>query len=191
MAAARAESYTREELRRILRLSERQLAAWERQGLVAGGPYNFSDLIALKTIQKLRQSNVPLKKIQRSVAALKRKLNEVERPLTELKVSSDGRRIIVNYRGAAMEPDTGQLLFNFETRVLQASVRALRAATAPASAPLKQEAEEWFLRGLKLEERPETLQEAIGLRQSHRVEPGSGRRLHQPGDRLLQPAPPG
>jgi tetratricopeptide (TPR) repeat protein len=162
MAAHTAESYSREELRRILRLSERQLAAWQRQGLVAPGPYNFSDLIAVKTIQKLRQNNVPLKKIQRGVASLRRKLQDIERPLTELKISSDGRRIVVSYRGADMEPDTGQLLFNFETRRLQASVRALQTSASPSSSiERKQEAEGWFLSGLKLEERGETTPEAI------------------------------
>lgn len=162
MPASRAESYSREELRRILRLSERQLSAWQRQGLVPAGPYTFSDLIAAKTILKLRQNNVSLQKIQRSVAALKRKLDGIERPLTELKISSDGRRILVNYQGAVMESDTGQLLFNFDTGRLHASVRAMQVTGASAS-PLqrKQEAEEWFVKGLKLEERPDSVHEAI------------------------------
>ena len=160
MVSAQGESYSREAIRRILGLSARQLSAWQKQGLVGGsGPYSFSDLIALKTIQKLRNSNIPLKKIQRSVVALRRKLNQVERPLTELKISSDGHRVIVNYQGSAMEPDTGQLLFNFETRQLHASVRALKAPPADL-ARRKQEAEEWFLRGLELEQGPENLSEA-------------------------------
>lgn len=161
MASPRAENYSREDVRRILRVSERQLAAWGKQGLLeACGPYGFSDLIALKTIQKLRQNRIPLKKIQRSLVALKRKLNNVEHPLTELKISSDGHRIIVNYQGAAMEPDTGQFLFNFDTRKLHASVRAMQTNTAD-TAQRKREAEEWFLKGLQLEERAETLPEAM------------------------------
>ena len=161
MPASSAESYSREELRRILHLSERQLGAWQRQGLVPAGPYTFSDLIAVKTILKLRQNNVALKKIQSSVSALKRKLKGIERPLTELKISSDGRRILVNYQGAVMDPDTGQLLFNFDTGKLHASVKAMRVAGSPAPPQRKQEAEEWFLKGLKLEERPETVREAM------------------------------
>ena len=161
MASAQGESYSREELSRILGLSQRQLTAWQKQGLVSNtGPYSFSDLIALKTIQKLRSSNIPLKKIQRSVMALKRKLNEVQHPLTELKISSDGNRVIVNYRGGAMEPDTGQLLFNFETRQLHASIHALKRPSADLPRR-RQEAEEWFLQGLELEQRPETLPEAM------------------------------
>lgn len=162
-ATAHSESYSREELQRILRLSRRQLEAWEKQGLLSGsGPYSFSDLIALKTVQKLRQSKIPLRKIVRSVAALKRKLNEVEHPLTELKISSDGHKVVVNYHGSTMEPD-GQLLFNFDTRQLQASVRALRLPPTPQAeqARRRAEAEDWFLKGLKLEEGSETIHEAM------------------------------
>lgn len=164
MSSAQLESYSREVIRKILRVSERQLASWQKQGLVNGaGPYSFSDLIALKTIQQLRANKVSLKKIQQSVTALKRKLNEVEHPLTELKISSDGRRVIVNYHGAPMEPDTGQLLFDFDTRRLQASVRAFRK-TPPSPETVTQRrrlAEEWFLKGLEFEERPETVAQAI------------------------------
>jgi tetratricopeptide (TPR) repeat protein len=162
MASGQLESYSREAIRKILRLSERQLSAWQKQGLLAEGPYSFSDLIAIKAIQKLRQNKIPLKKIQGTLAALKRKLVQVERPLTELKISSDGRRVIVNYQGAEMEPDTGQLLFNFDTRRLEASVRAFNLAAAPAdSAARKRQAETWFLKGLELEEGPDTAEQAI------------------------------
>ncbi len=161
MPATHSESYSRDELRRILRLSERQLIAWQRQGLVPEGPYTFSDLIAAKTILKLRQNKVSLQKIQRTVAALKRKLGGIERPLTELKISSDGRRILVHYEGAMMESDTGQLLFNFDTSRLHASVRPMRVPALPPLMHRKQEAEDWFLKGLKLEERPETVHDAM------------------------------
>ncbi len=152
------ESYSREAIRRILQVSERQLAAWQKQGLVPPeGPYTFSDLIALKTIQKLRESHIPLQRIQRSLTALKQKLNEVEHPLSELKISSDGHRVVVNYHGARMEPVSGQLLFNFETKQLQ--VKALKQKANPQKR--RMEAEEWFMKGLKLEEQAETLPEAI------------------------------
>lgn len=161
MGTLQAESYSREDLQRILRLSKRQMEAWVREGFVSGpGPYTFSDLIALRTVQRLRKSNVPLKKIARSVKALKRKLNEVEHPLTELRISSDGRRIIVSYDGAAMESDSGQFLMDFETRDLRSTVRALKVPPQSV-ARRKEEAEQWFLKGLSLEERPETIADAI------------------------------
>src|SRR2546422_10688212 len=152
----RSNEFTRVELRRILRISDRQLAAWQRVGLVpSAAAYSFSDLIALKTIKKLRENRISLNRIRHTLDALRRKLAEVEHPLTELKISSDGRRIVVGYEGTTMEPISGQLLFNFQTGSLGAPVRAMRpvsAKTAPAShgtmptsetANRKQEAEAW------------------------------------------------
>lgn len=163
MTLGQVESYSREAILKILRLSQRQLAAWQKQGLVPAAPYSFSDLIALKTIQKLRQNNIPLQRIQKSLAALKRKLSQVERPLSELKIGCDGQRVIVNYQGADMQADTGQLLFNFDTRRLQATLRAFQVTSTPAAvAEQKRKAEEWFLKGLELEEDPETAQQATG-----------------------------
>lgn len=86
----------------------------------------------------------------------------MEHPLSELKIACDGQRLIVNYQGADMQVDTGQLLFNFDTRRLQDSVRAFQVSSAPAAvAQRKAEAESWFVQGLELEESPETVQEAI------------------------------
>ncbi len=165
------EQFSRKDLCRILHLSERQFTAWQRNGLLtATSPadaYSFSDLIALKTIQKLRASRIPLKRIQRSVEALKQRLTEVEHPLTELRISSDGRRVLVDYEAHSLEPLTGQLLFNFQTRRLGEAVRAMKPHSRPAptdnseEAQRKREAEDWFLQGLKLEESPDSLDKAV------------------------------
>src|SRR5579863_8358809 len=103
----------------MLGVSEQQLRSWERHGLIEGaGSFSFSDLIALRTLQKLRESHVPPRKIGRALTALKKKLSEVERPLSELKILSDGRTISVQIAGQRMEALTGQLLFNFDTSEL-------------------------------------------------------------------------
>lgn len=162
------EHFSRRDLCRILHLSERQLTAWERRGLLpASAPYSFSDLIALKTIQKLRGNRIPLNRIQRSVDALRQRLNTVEHPLAELRISSDGRRILVGYETHTMEPLSGQLLFNFETRSLRDAVRTFRPAAMPAHADGTEEserrmqAEDWFIKGLKFEESPDTAEKAV------------------------------
>jgi tetratricopeptide (TPR) repeat protein len=160
-----SEQFSRQDLLRILRISRRELDSWQKSGLVpVADRYTFSDLIALKTLHKLRQNQIPVKRIQRSMEMLRRKLVEVERPLTELKIASDGRRIVVSYAGAMMDPFTGQYLFDFETRPLGAAVRALKRmapATSHDSPQRRQEAEAWFVKGLRLEEDPATLQQAL------------------------------
>jgi tetratricopeptide (TPR) repeat protein len=139
----------------------------------AAETYNFSDLLTLKTIRELRKSDVPIKRIQRSLEAMRHKLGEVEHPLSELKISLDGRQILVDYEGTKLEPVSGQFRFDFETRRGGASVRVLKpgatasaATTASPTNPArvltsKQEAEAWFAEGLRLEEQPENLEQAI------------------------------
>jgi DNA-binding transcriptional MerR regulator len=168
--------FTRQDLCRILRVSDRQLATWQRKGLVPdAADYNFSDLLTLKTIRELRKNHVPIKRIQRSLEAMRHKLGEVEHPLSELKISLDGRQILVDYEGTKLEPVSGQFRFDFETRRGGGSVRVLKpgaASVGPSGATVaatnaaraltsKQEAEAWFAEGLRLEEKPDTVEQAI------------------------------
>jgi len=168
MPEAQGDQFTRQDLCRILRVSDRQLAIWQRKGLVPdSAAYTFSDLITLKTIRELRKNQVPIKRIQRSLEAMRHKLGEVDHPLTELKISLDGRRILVDYDGSKLEPVSGQFRFDFETRRAGGSVRMMKQAAAapelstPPMLSRKQEAEGWFVEGLRLEEKPETLEQAI------------------------------
>jgi tetratricopeptide (TPR) repeat protein len=135
----------------MLGVSERQLKAWERQGLIpAADSFGFSDLIALRTLQKLRENRVPSSRIGEAITSLKKKLSDIEHPLSELKIVSNGRRVAVRIAGQQMEPVTGQLLFDFDAGAA-GRVRSLPARTAPALSR-EREAEFWFERGLRLEE---------------------------------------
>ena len=80
----------------MLSISERQLQGWERSGLIEStATFSFSDLIALKAVQKLRENRFPTKKIGHAIESLKRKLSHIARPLSELKIISDGKTIAV------------------------------------------------------------------------------------------------
>ena len=108
-------AYSREEVRRLLAITERQLRDWERHNLIrASDSFAIPDLIALRTLAKLRKDRIPPARIRAALAALRQRLREVEDPLRELKVIADGRRIRVEIAGQHMEPVSGQLLFNFD-----------------------------------------------------------------------------
>lgn len=144
----------------MLGVSEQQLRSWERHGLIPGvATFSFSDLIALKTLQKLRENRVPPRKIGRALTALKKKLSNVERPLSELKIFSDGRTIAVQIAGQKMEALTGQLLFNFDTAEL-GSLKSFSAKPAGDRGSERQ-AESYFQKGLALEETGAPIEEAI------------------------------
>lgn len=151
------EQFTRREVLRIVGLSEKQLAYWEQLRLVrprrrwGTAFYCFSDLISLRTIKNLTQQGVPARRLRRAVEALPQQLVEVEVPLTELRILSNGRDIVVEHEGARLEPLSGQLLFNFDTRGLKKQVRLIPERTA----------EEWFALALEYEGDPTTYPQAI------------------------------
>jgi len=155
------EAYSRADVRRILKITEKRLRSWERHGLCeVRTEFGFADLLALKTLQKLRQNRVPADRIKHSLAALRTKLEDVERPLWELKIVSNGRRVAVELPKGRMEALTGQMLFKFEADSLK-SVETLTPTSPKGTAQSLHEAELWFRRGLEMEESGAPAREAI------------------------------
>ena len=157
---ASEEQYDRPAVRRKLGVSERQLRAWERLGLVDWAErYTFSDIIALKTLIKLRESRVRSLDIRRALDSLRRKLPRIRRPLSELRIVCDGRTIMVRMPGEKMEAISGQMLFDFETAEL--NLTAFPGPRPGRPANRQREAENWFQNGLDLEERGAPIEEAV------------------------------
>lgn len=158
----------------MLGVSEQQLRSWERHGLIRGAaPFSFSDLIALKTLQKLRENRVPPRRIGRALTALKKKLSHVERPLSELKIFSDGRTITVQIAGQKMEALTGQMLFNFDAAEL-GSVCAFEPKQPTDHVNTERQAESYFQNGLALEEAGAPIEKAIeAYRKAIELNPGA------------------
>ncbi len=160
---APTEEYSRADVRRKFALSERQLQSWERQGFLATtDAYSFSDLIALKTLIKLREKRIPGRQIGRALESLRRKLNWVKQPLSELRIVSDGRKIAVHVAGQRMEALTGQILFDFDA----AEMGGLKAFPEKKLAGNRvRESDAWFQKGLELEETGAPVEQAIAAYQ--------------------------
>jgi tetratricopeptide (TPR) repeat protein len=143
--------YSRKDVRRMLAVTEARLRSWERQELIPHAEsYSFQDLIALRALQKLSDNRIAPKQIARALASLKQKLSHINRPLNELKIASDGRKLSVLVAGQKMEALSGQLLFDFDASELP----ALRSFPQKVKKPAIDfaESERWFQRGLALEE---------------------------------------
>lgn len=159
-----AGAYRREDVRRIVDVSERQLRSWEKQGLVAGGSdFGFSDLLALKALKKLRELNIAPKRIQRAIVSLKSRLEGIDYPLAQLRMTAEGRRIAVYVNGDRMDPISGQLLLDFDERQIEKlrSFPAKAAESAPRTETNERVSEFWFQRGLALEETGAPIEEAV------------------------------
>jgi len=143
------EVYSRADVRRKFGLSERQLRSWERLELISpADSYSFSDLIALQTLIKLRENRIQAPAIGRAMQSLRRKLEGVEQPLSQLRIVSDGKRIAVHVGGQRMEALTGQILFDFDA----SEIRGVKSFPDRKTAGNRmKEAEAWFQRGLELE----------------------------------------
>jgi tetratricopeptide (TPR) repeat protein len=174
--AATAHAWSREEVRRLLPVSERQLRSWQKQQfIVSTDRFGFSDLLALKTLMALRDSRIPAAEIRRTLDAIRARIGDVANPLSEMRLYSDGRRIRVQFEGRRMEARTGQLLLDFDhteiSRLLSFPGRDRAKETEGAPSPTlgqhvrRAEAEMWFERGLQLEQEGAPLDEVISTYQ--------------------------
>ena len=159
VSKAPQQDYSRADVRRQFRLTERQLKSWERESLVPPlESYSFSDLIAIRTILELRGKGFRSRNIAEAVSSLRRKLDDVKRPLSELRILSDGRKIAVRVAGHKMEALTGQILFDFEAAEL-GGVRDF--PERKQGGDLLRESEVWFQQGLDLEETGAPLEKVL------------------------------
>jgi tetratricopeptide (TPR) repeat protein len=106
--------YSRQDVLRILRITSRQLSAWERAGLIAfSTDYGFQDLVQLRKLHDLRASRISASSIRNSVSAMKA-VSGMVNPLLEAGVVRRGPRLIFRHSGAAMDPVARQFELDFE-----------------------------------------------------------------------------
>lgn len=160
--------FTRAEIARLLGITPGRLRTLDRTGVVTPSgrrrgkrAYTFSDLIALRTAQALMDKQVRLRDVTRAVSALKRTLPRVTRPLAELRIVSDGQRVVVRTDGGVFEPLTGQMVLDLEVKSLRDDVvRVLRPSAGRERA---RTAYELYLKASQLDEDPATMDEAEEL----------------------------
>ena len=153
------QSYNRADLLRILRLTARQLSAWEKAGLVAVSErYSFFDLLQVKKVRDLCARKVRPAIIRQSLEAMQRQAAGMENPLLEAGAFTAGNRIAFRHEGKVVEPIAGQFLFDFapgEKVVASTPIALARPTPEPA------DVSELFAHGIALEEDPNRQGEAI------------------------------
>lgn len=145
---------------RILHITPRQLANWERAGLVTSSEaYSFSDLLEVKKVRDLCALSVRPTMIRQSLEAMRKHVSGLDNPLLEAGASSTGRhRVAFRHEGKLLEPIAGQFVMDFASREQVLTSTPVRR---PESAPHEDEVAGWFARGIALEEDPGTQTEAI------------------------------
>lgn len=163
-----AQRFSRPDLIRILRITSRQLTAWQRAELLpAAESYSFVDLQQAKKIRDLCAQKVRPAAIRRSLVAM-RKVAGLANPLLEAATLVEGSRIAFRHQGGTLEPETGQLRLDFDGNQPKAPVIAKPerpARTGGQASQTEDEVAGTFARGIALEENPETQLEAIACYQ--------------------------
>ena len=165
-AAAGKQEYTRKEALRVVGVEERQLRAWEKKGLLEfADVYSFTQLIALRALARLQAQRVSSSRIEKTLAAIRRKLSEVKDPLTELGLQAEGKRIRVQHGNLRMDGESGQLLLDFAEeqvrRLVSFPPEPREKQRDEAAQRKRREAEHWFQRGLELEQTGQPVEQAM------------------------------
>lgn len=177
------EVFTVRDVSRLFGLSESRIRYWAQTGFISPTArrgnrrlYSFSDLIGIKVAKDLLASGLSLQRVRKNLAALRAMLPDVERPLSRLRILSDGDRMWVHSEETTFDAVSGQLMFSLNTGELQDDVvRILDLARPPTQRaapppPEKKKAKErhphrsayrWFLEGIAKDEIPGGLEEAM------------------------------
>lgn len=151
--------YSRQDVLRILRISSRQLHAWEKAGLISSSTdYGFQDLVQLRKLRDLRAMRISASSIRASVHAMKA-VSGMANPLLEAGVARRGPRLVFRHSGATMEPIARQFEFDFEA----GNVRLTAVDSSTGSTLQRQsQAGSLFMEAVRCEEQGKA-SEAIAL----------------------------
>src|SRR5437868_6959477 len=123
--------YSTREVAKILGLSEGQVRSYVRAGFLSPerGPrrelrFSFQHLVFLRTAKGLMSARLPPRRIRSALRKLRDRLPE-GRSLTNVHVSVEGSRIVVEDGSGRWQPESGQILFDFEVAELARKVAPL------------------------------------------------------------------
>ncbi|NYF78170.1 tetratricopeptide repeat protein [Granulicella arctica] len=154
--------YSRHDVLRILHLQARQLAAWERAGLILPNQdYSFEELGQLRTVRDLRATRISARSIRQYVEAMQR-VSGMRNALMESSAVRRGSRLAFRYEGTLLDPMTQQLSFDFDTKS-GASLRVVLPSGAIDPLQKTLNTQDLFLHAVRLEENPKTILEAAAL----------------------------
>jgi DNA-binding transcriptional MerR regulator len=152
------------EVHKLLGLTPARLRSLDRSHIVSPTgsrrgkrAYTFQDLIALRATHDLLQNRVKIRDVAKAIGALRTSLPRVTRPLQELRIVSDGQRVVVRAQDGVFDPLTGQLVLDFQVNTLrQDVVRLLR----PSAGTEARTAYDLYTRASGLDEDPKTFDDA-------------------------------
>jgi len=161
-----SKTYPAEKVYSLLKIEPEALRHWEQLSLVRShdGCYDFQDLVSLRTIGALVSQGVRPQTIAKSLQTLSGVLPDIDRPLAQLKIMAENRRLLVELGETRLTPN-GQFLLNFDGR--PTSIAEIISVDVG-----KPSAIDWFEQGQSLEEEEHYAEAAEAYRMALSVRPG-------------------
>jgi tetratricopeptide (TPR) repeat protein len=163
-------TYTFAGVAKILEISESRLRYWSQVGFVGpsvrrGGKqvFNFQDLVSVKAAKELADRGFKAAEVRKALDAVRASLPHIPRPLDRIRVSFDGKALVVVDEGGAYDV-TGQRVFDFglgdlARRITDVGQGDVVPVTALPGASIEgddgRNAYDWFMEGTRLESRPD------------------------------------
>jgi tetratricopeptide (TPR) repeat protein len=145
------EGHSTSEVASLLEVTPAQLRTLVRAALPAAGRdrdgrarFSFQEVALLRTAKGLLGAHVPAARLRKALQRLRAQL-PLDKPLSAVRISVDGDRVVVRDGGTRWQPDSGQVLMDFGLEDLD---------QAPAGPPADEalSAGEWYELGCDLEE---------------------------------------
>ncbi len=144
-----ARTYSPQQVCRQAKVSEQLLRSWQRQKLISAGPFGPEDLETIRAFASFHRGGITGKNFSRAVRWI---LDQVgTEGLRHSRLVKRGTRRTLKLAGQEIELWSGQMQLRFED--LEAITLAVSTKESRQEANRKQEeAENWFQRGLELEQ---------------------------------------
>lgn len=166
-------AYTTEQVAALLGLSLSQLRGYVRAGVIepARGPagelrFTFQDLVFLRVVKELSGARIPPRRMRQALRSLRDRLPD-DRPLSGVRLSAEGRELLVREADRLWSPESGQYVFDFAEWEAGSEPVPLPAREPEGEGEPRVEveatAEGWYVLGSELESRdPEEARKAYG-----------------------------
>jgi tetratricopeptide (TPR) repeat protein len=182
--------YSAHQVAELVGFPVREVRAYVRAGFLVPSrgargrlTFSFQDLVLLRTAKALCDHHIPPRRVRAALARLRERL-PTGRPLSSLHITARDGLIVVRDGSRALETESGQVLFDFDTAPLGAAAAPL----VPRDRAPERTAADWFAWACEVEiadpeEARRAYEEAIALEPAH---PDAlvnlGRLRHEAGD---------
>lgn len=188
--------YTTREVAEILGLSPRQVRSYARSGFLEPARdsrnhyrFSFRDVVLMRVVRELLDADLPPRRIRAALATLRDRL-PAGRPLSSVRIATDGERVLVEDEGGTWEVESGQMVIDFAVSELAARAApfARRRVDRRGGGPRDLDADDWYnvgvdLEAVALEEAVRAYRMALAENPDHpQANVNVGRLLHEVGD---------